>query len=81
MLFPAMAPTGEKKAKTPAAAKQRAPMQKKQRPSRMVKKDIGGDKNGGSRIVRVNRLVSILMNLRLLWFEFPSHMQHTHIFY
>ena len=37
-----MAPNVPAKAKTPA---------------RMVTKDIGGDKNGGKRTVRINRLV------------------------
>ena len=31
---------------------------KKMKASRMVKKDIGGEKNGGTRTVRVSRMVS-----------------------
>ena len=54
-----MAPKGEKKAKAPPAVKkQREPVKKRQRPSRMVTKQIGGDKNGGERTVRVSRMVS-----------------------
>ena len=54
-----MAPKGGKKVTTPAAPKQREMKKKQQRPSRMVSKDIAGDKNGGSRTVRVSRMVSI----------------------
>lgn len=47
-----MAPTAAKKP-AKAATKPKAP-------SRMVTKDIKGDKNGGKRTVRVNRTVNIL---------------------
>ena len=57
VLFTAMAPKGKAKA-PPAVKKQREPTKKRQRPSRMVTKQIGGDKNGGERTVRVSRLVS-----------------------
>ena len=33
--------------------------EKPKRPKRMITKDIGGDKNGGKRTVRVNRMVCI----------------------
>ena len=61
-----MAPKGGKKVTTPAAPKQREMKKKQQRPSRMVSKDIAGDKNGGSRTVRVSRMVRISLQ-----FPFP----------
>ena len=40
-----------------ARAEQKKPEQKSD--SRMIKKEIGGEKNGGHRIVRKNRLVGV----------------------
>ena len=60
-----MAPKGDNK--KPAVKAKAAPVAtkpKKERvlaPTRMVKKTIGGDKNGGTRLVRVNRMVSTLI--------------------
>lgn len=47
-----------------AIYKKKKPGQKSQKdaslkPARMITKPIGGDKNGGQRTVRINRLVSI----------------------
>ena len=59
-----MAPKGDTKAKAAAKGKA-APVVKKtkkvvpQAPTRMVKKTIGGDKNGQTRTVRVSRMVCL----------------------
>lgn len=42
------------------AADKKKPADKKQKPARMVTKQIGGDKNGGTRTVRINRMVGRL---------------------
>jgi hypothetical protein len=51
-----MGPKAETKAAKPKAAAAK-PAAKKQTETRMVKKTIGGDKNGGSRLVRKTRTV------------------------
>ena len=63
-----MAPKGEKKVTTPAAPKQREMKKKQQRPSRMVSKQIAGDKNGGSRTVRVSRMVRISLQFAFVFY-------------
>ena len=45
-------------APTPAVPKAAAEKPKKA-PSRMITKDIGGDKNGGKRTVRIKRMVRL----------------------
>ena len=63
-----MAPKGDTKAK-PAAKAKVAPVANKIKkvvpkpPTRMVKKTIGGENNGKTRTVRVNRMVCIVRNL------------------
>lgn len=47
---------GPKPAVTKAAAP-KAAKPKVKKPARMITKDIGGDKNGGKRTVRVHRMV------------------------
>ena len=42
------------------AAPAKAKIVKAKKPSKVVTKDIGGDKNGGKRTVRVNRMVRTL---------------------
>lgn len=51
-----MGPKAETKAAKPKAAAAK-PAAKKQTETRMVKKTIGGDKNGGSRLVKKTRTV------------------------
>lgn len=51
-----MGPKAETKAAKPKAAAAK-PAAKKQTQARLVKKTIGGDKNGGHRLVRKTRMV------------------------
>lgn len=52
-----MGPKADTKAAKPKAAAAK-PAAKKQTQTRLVKKTIGGDKNGGHRLVRKTRMVN-----------------------
>ena len=57
-----MGPKVDKKKKAAAAAApKKAPAKRPARPSKTVEKKIGGEKNGGTRKVRVSRLVRTLI--------------------
>lgn len=58
-----MGPKAETKAAKPKAAAAK-PAAKKQTQERMVKKPVGGDKNGGHRLVRKTRLVMYFFQLK-----------------
>lgn len=58
-----MGPKAETKAAKPKAAAAK-PAAKKQTQERMVKKSVGGDKNGGHRLVRKTRLVRYFFQLK-----------------